>query len=333
MRPDVLGDGAGFVTPADAAAAGLSRFQLPNVGLRRLHRGLWVPAERAGDLATRCAAALRALPPGSAISHQSAAVLLGLPLPDEFMPRVAAEDADEGTESEDEDEPIHVSVPWPAHPRIRGLRVHVVSGPLPTMTMRNGLVLTGGARLWLDLATLLGRDDLVIAGDVIVRRRLATVKELRALVRAKAGARGSRGARVAVVLLDGRSKSPMETRLRLLLVDHGITGFLVNRTVCDEAGGWLCTPDIQFPLLLIALEYEGDQHRTDRRQWQEDVRRYEVMRQHGWVVIRLVAADVLDRPGATADHVRREIDIRHAALPAATRESTSVTYKGRRKTS
>ena len=45
----------------------------------------------------------------------------------------------------------------------------------------------------------------------------------------------------------------------------------------------------------VAVEYDGDQHRTDRRQWREDRERDAALRAEGWEVIR-VTADVF-RPG------------------------------------
>ena len=40
---------------------------------------------------------------------------------------------------------------------------------------------------------------------------------------------------------------------------------------------------------MVALEYDGDQHRTDRRQFVKDINRLAKMQELGWVVIRVVA--------------------------------------------
>lgn len=283
--------------------------------MHRVHRGLWAPAGSAAELRTRCLGALAVLPPGSAISHGSAAALWRLPLPDprfghDLRPPPTPDPEDAGLAG-----PLHVRVVGPAQPRIRGLRVHRVSAPRPAVEIEPGLVVTSPARTWFDLAGVLARDDLVIAGDVLLGRGLAEQDEIAALIRAGDGARGVRGARRAVALLDAGAASPMETRLRLLLVDYGFTGFEVNRAVHDSVGGWLCRPDIQFPRRRVAIEYEGDHHRTDKEQWRSDIRRYEVLRENGWVVIRLVAPDILRTPHLSADRIRRELD-----RPAADRD-------------
>ena len=49
--------------------------------------------------------------------------------------------------------------------------------------------------------------------------------------------------------------------------------------------------DMGWPDLLIAVEYDGDQHRTDRVQYLKDIRRLDMLRELGWIVIRVVAED------------------------------------------
>jgi very-short-patch-repair endonuclease len=51
----------------------------------------------------------------------------------------------------------------------------------------------------------------------------------------------------------------------------------------------------------VAAEYDGDQHRTDRRQYVKDVRCQEKVQRLGWIVVRVVAED---RP----DDVIRRVD-------------------------
>jgi very-short-patch-repair endonuclease len=37
--------------------------------------------------------------------------------------------------------------------------------------------------------------------------------------------------------------------------------------------------------------YDGDQHRTDRRQYVKDIRRLEMLEEMGWIIVRAVAED------------------------------------------
>lgn len=61
------------------------------------------------------------------------------------------------------------------------------------------------------------------------------------------------------------------------------------------------------------LEYEGDHHRTDRRQWRDDVYRHELLHDLGWVVLLFHADDVLRRPELTVERVRSWIMERSTA--------------------
>jgi very-short-patch-repair endonuclease len=50
----------------------------------------------------------------------------------------------------------------------------------------------------------------------------------------------------------------------------------------------------------VAAEYDGDQHRTDRRQYVKDIRRHELVNDCGWNVVRVVSED---RPHDVIDRV------------------------------
>ena len=42
---------------------------------------------------------------------------------------------------------------------------------------------------------------------------------------------------------------------------------------------------------MVAVEYDGDQHRTDRRQYVKDIRRIEMLERMGWIIVRVIAND------------------------------------------
>ena len=89
------------------------------------------------------------------------------------------------------------------------------------------------------------------------------------------GVRGIRLAREAADLVRRGVDSPMESRLRLLLVLAGLPEPEVGRPVYSADGGWLAQPDLSYPALKIAIEYDGGHHLQDARQWQRDIRRRE----------------------------------------------------------
>jgi very-short-patch-repair endonuclease len=49
--------------------------------------------------------------------------------------------------------------------------------------------------------------------------------------------------------------------------------------------------DMGWESIKLAVEYEGDHHRTDRRQFNKDIRRAEALADLGWIGIRVTAED------------------------------------------
>jgi very-short-patch-repair endonuclease len=62
---------------------------------------------------------------------------------------------------------------------------------------------------------------------------------------------------------------------------------------------------------MVAVEYDGDQHRLDRRQYVKDIRRGEALERLGWLVIRVIAGD---EPADNVRRVRDALDYRASSL-------------------
>lgn len=93
----------------------------------------------------------------------------------------------------------------------------------------------------------------------------------------------------ALELHDPGSQSPKETWLRLLIVD---AGFPRPRTQIPVRGrsGRRYYLDMGWEDIKVAVEYDGDHHRTGRSQFARDIVRLEELAELGWIIIR-VAAD------------------------------------------
>ncbi len=112
--------------------------------------------------------------------------------------------------------------------------------------------------------------------------------------------------------------SPMESRLRLLIVLAGLPEPEVGRTVYDTDGGWLARPDLSYPDLKIAIEYDGRNHLLDSNQWRRDIRRRENLEREGWLVRVITAADVLRAPETVVARIAQDLRARnHPYLFAA----------------
>jgi very-short-patch-repair endonuclease len=49
--------------------------------------------------------------------------------------------------------------------------------------------------------------------------------------------------------------------------------------------------DMGWPEFMVAVEYDGDHHRKDRRQYVKDIARLRMLEALGWIVIRVIAED------------------------------------------
>lgn len=249
-------------------------------------RALEAPTD-AAELIRMYAPRLR---PGQVVSDVSAARLHGLPLP---------ADASRAT---------HVAVPTGAYrPASRG----VSSRSLPARWMRSvtidGLPVLDPVTTWLTLARSLDVPSLVTIGDALVTeadnypglrgsRPAATIDGLHSAVAAWSGLPGIARLRLAVPSVRLGVESPMETPTRLVILEHGFAEPEINADVHHE-GGFVARPDLLYRAERVAIEYDGDGHRTGRGQWQVDVARDERLRWLGWEVLH-VTQTTLEEPAA-----------------------------------
>jgi hypothetical protein len=102
------------------------------------------------------------------------------------------------------------------------------------------------------------------------------------------GARGIRQLRTALKHYDSGAQSPQETWLRLFVIGAGFPRPQTQIPV--SIGGRIkYYLDMGWQDLKIAVEYDGDHHRTDRSQFARDIVRVEELADLGWIVIRITA--------------------------------------------
>lgn len=140
---------------------------------------------------------------------------------------------------------------------------------------------------WLRAASTLNLLELVTAGDWLIRRRRTTVAQLNSAVRGHSG-RGVVAARAAVKLVRERVDSPRETWLRLCLVLAGLPEPECNLIIGNDHGP-MGRVDLVYLAFRLIIEYEGDQHRTDRNQWNHDIDRHEDFTRDHWTLIRVTS--------------------------------------------
>lgn len=273
---------------AEAQGLGIGRGRLEGNDLSRPHHGI----RSAGELPTAVTYA-PLLRPGDRFSHTTAARIWGAPLP---------------REREDD---LHVTARVPAS-RPKGQRVEGHRDQRTTVR-RRGLPVSDPVRTIVECASVLALDDLVAVVDhLVLDPRILDPLDLRPYVEladlcerlGSESGRGIRLARQAAGLARGGVESPMETYLRLLLTRAGIPDPLCGFELTKASGrtiGWF---DLAWPEFQTIAEYDGDGHRTSTRQYDRDIRRFDLADDLGWKVIRVRAAGLESRRSETVERVR-----------------------------
>lgn len=208
---------------------------------------------------------------------------------------------------------VDVAVP-PGHRQPRGRRVrgHLLVERPGALMVRDGLRVARPEEAWCQLATVLGLDDLVIAGESLPAKGRVDRLPLRVLVEAvKAGDR-PRQAMLNTALPELREgvRSPRETALRRMIVAAGLPEPEINADVRDDSGRWVAECDLVYARWKIAIEYEGGAHFLDEAQQRKDVYRYDLLHALGWRVIRVTKDDLRSRRSETIARIRAAITAR-----------------------
>ena len=279
----------------DADALGVARWRLRASDLQAPHHWVRAPIALPITVFGRAAALLPLLKDHQCFSHVTAAMLLGMRLPFRLH-----------------DAPLHVTSLGRPRMRRPGVVGHEANQRDLQITL-DGFPVTSPVTTWLDLAPMVSIDELVQIGDGLVRRNQpqATMDELLAALAAARGIRAVRRLEVAMTRVRPRTDSIRETVLRLLIVDAGLPEPEVNLEIRNRAGAIIAHGDLVWRSSKVIVEYDGDQHRTDRWQFSVDVDRIGRLQQLGWLVIR-VDARLLARPDQLIERIRAALTRSHA---------------------
>jgi very-short-patch-repair endonuclease len=236
-------------------------------------------------------------------SHESAARLWNVPLPD----RHTLTDV------------VHVTIKAPgAASRVRGVHGHQSTAEQPSVVRRYGFPCSDAADTWLSLATRLPLHELVVAGDHFILepevldphdlRPYVTCEELRARTEHFHGPGKARASQALALVRQGAESRP-ETLLRLLIRDARLPEPEVNPIVVDSDGRRIGRADLVYPEFRVIVEYDGDQHRTDKRQYRKDVIRWQRFARNKWDVLRIHDVELFHHPHRTQAHVAEALTL------------------------
>jgi hypothetical protein len=147
----------------------------------------------------------------------------------------------------------------------------------------------------------------VAAVDALAYSRTIDLDALRVLRNRHLGVRRGGGIAAVLALVDPRSESPMESRARMALHLGGLPPPAVQHPVI--ARGVRYRLDLAYPEVLLAVEYDGADHRTQQRA-RRDLVREAALTALGWHILRFDADVVLFRPDRLAAVVRAELAAR-----------------------
>jgi hypothetical protein len=271
--------------------------------LERLRRGAYVAGTLPADAAAVHRLLVHATLPGlrrsAVVSHQSAAILHGLPLWDAPLDRV------------------HVTRPGGWNDVGRVLRVHVADLREDEITLVDGVAVTTPLRTALDLARSLRHEAAVVTLDAALHRKLLTLADLRKRLMDIVGTPGSRSAARAVAFADGRSESVGESRSRVILHRWGLPPSGLQFEVRRGDGSSIGRTDFVWEQQRLVGEFDGRvKYGRLLRPGQspgdavfEEKRREDEIRDEGWRVVRWVWAEFAV-PHRFAGRVRRALERR-----------------------
>jgi hypothetical protein len=231
-------------------------------------------------------------------SHASAARIHGVPIP--TLP----------------DE--HVTVLKPGHRRLRpDIQCHLRSGGATVVI--DGTRVSDYCQMFVELAELLSLVDLVVVGDNLIRHGRTSCADLPGFCQASV-LPGAGLARRAAGYVRERVDSPMETRLRMLIVLAGLPEPEVNVTVRTADGEPLRRYDLSYPAAKVIVEYDGRQHIEREDSWESDLDRREAIDDEGWRILIVTSSGVFREPDRTLQRISRLLSAR--GLPGVPRRLT-----------
>jgi hypothetical protein len=280
----------------DAVARGLlTRKQLRSSTWRRLRQDVYADASLPVTHRLLVDAVGLGLPTGAGFTGLSAALLWGVP--------------DIATAAD----PVEVALP-------PGVRWHPGDGVVVRRTgakLRLKRVGRWPCTSRVDTAVGLIRrgdpDEAVVLLDRLLAGGLTTPIDVREAVAVLPRGRGTAQARRVAELADAHAQSPQETRLRLLLVSAGLPAPVTQFRVFDDVG-FVARPDLAYPDLRIAIEYDGLWH-GESTAFLADRRRLNRLQAAGWVVVHVTVED-LRHPGPLLAHLRALLVERRTMITA-----------------
>lgn len=176
------------------------------------------------------------------------------------------------------DEPLHIAVGHRQNPpRTHGVAGRRLALPRAQTWRVHGVPVVDPVAAVLSCAAELTADQLVVMLDAVITssgnypgltevpRPRVTRDDVASRVRDWRRSPGIGKVRRALLRTRDAVESPKETQTRLMIVDAGLPEPVIQHEVWN-GGEFVARLDLAYPDRRIAIEYEGDGHRTDKAQ-------------------------------------------------------------------
>ena len=164
-----------------------------------------------------------------------------------------------------------------------------------------GLFASSLHRTLLDLSAWSPLVDALIVIDMALQMDLVDMDSVRRYAVGHTGAAQLR----QLIEIAAPAESPMETRLRWLLLSAGLPKPEVQRDLYDDSGQFLGRADLYYASARLVIEFDGRNHQ-DRLV--SDLRRQNALLAAGFKILRFTSADVYARPNDIVALVQAALD-------------------------
>jgi predicted transcriptional regulator of viral defense system len=289
----------GIVTRAEALSAGVSQARIDtavrNGTLIPVSRGVYLRAAVApkirsrtgGEDLLRAAAALAVAGGDAAVSHQSAALLLGIPLLGKPVNDVT----------------LTVPAQRDRHGR-RGIHLYATDLPAEQVATKYGFPVTTAARTVIDLARTLDFRAGVVAADSALFKKLTAKAELRSVVAALPRRPGIARTAEVIEFADGRAESPLESIGRVGFRDGGLPP---PELQIQLGNGFepIARVDFYWRQYRTAAEADGAmKYDNDPGLARRQLRRDHLLRAEGYEIVHFTWQDINFSPELVASWIR-----------------------------
>lgn len=246
---------------------------------------MYVWSELRDDPMHRLEAARRRLPTGAAFSGLTAAWLHGID--------VAPCDPIEATVSSAAGVSARVGIAL-RHSTLKNRDVVNVRGMPATSIVRTVC----------EVCSTLNLVEAVVIADQALHDGRVRLEQLQSWAKSNSGHRGIKNLRRVIEQAEPLAESPMESRLRMVLVLGGLPRPKAQVPMHDRWHRFVGRPDLYYEEARLGIEYDGGVHRESLA---EDNRRQNRLLNAGVRLLRFTASDVLSAPDSVVSQVRAEL--------------------------